>query len=101
MSVRRLRTEAKSQIDAAIQAGAQPRAPRSGLGLVLEAGPRFRTLFDKNGITPAGSYYFEKSGKVPPSKFDYNQDPIRKGRSQYIKLLDGNLKKISTWTLIN
>ena len=93
MSQRRIRAPVKSQIDQAIAAGAQPKAPRSGLGLVLAAGTRFRTLYDKNGITAAGSYYYDTTGIAPPGKFDYQQDAVRKGRSQYIKLLDGTNKK--------
>ncbi len=85
----------KNQIDAAVAAGTQPKAPRSGLGLVLPTGVRFRTLYDKKGLTPAGKYYYEKSGIPPPGKFDYQQDAVRKGkgRSQFIKLLDGTEKK--------
>ena len=99
MSQRRIRAPVKSQLDQAIAAGAQPKAPRSGLGLVLAAGTRFRTLYDKNGITAAGSYYYDATGIAPPGKFDYQQDAVRKPgtRSQYIKLLDGTTKKISTW----
>ena len=87
----------KNQIDAAVAAGAQPKAPRSGLGLVLPTGARFRTLYDKKGLTAAGKYYYEKSRIPPPGQFDFQQDAVRKGRSQFIKLLDGTQKKISTW----
>ena len=91
----RVRAQVKSQIDAAILSGTQPKAPRSGLGLVLPTGTRFRTLFDKNGITAAGKYYYDKVGIQPPRNFDYQQDAIRRGKSQYIKLLDGTTKKVS------
>ena len=88
----------KTQIDQAIAAGAQPKAPRNGIGLVLPSGVRFRTLYDKHGRqTAAGRYFYEKSGIPPPGKFDFQQDAVRKGRSQYIKLLDGTQKKVSTW----
>ncbi len=99
----RVRVQVKKQIDAAIAAGAQPKAPRSGLGLVLPTGARFRTLYDKKGLTAAGKYYYEKSGLPEPGKFDYQQDAVRKGggRSQYIKLLDGKQKKVSTWDNVN
>ena len=86
----------RHQIDAAIAVGTQPKAPRSGLGLVLPTGAWFRTLYDKKGLTAAGKYYYEKSGIPPPGnsgKFDFQQDAVRKGRSQYIKLLDGTQKK--------
>ena len=97
MSQQRVRAQVKNQIDASILAGKSPKAPRSGLGLVLPTGARFRTLYDKKGLTAAGKYYYEKSGIAPPGKFDYQQDSVRKGRSQFIKLLDGTQKKVSTW----
>ena len=82
----------KNQIDAAIAVGTQPKAPRSGLGLVLPTGARFRTLYDKKGLTPAGKYYYSKSGIPPPGQFDFQQDAVREGRSHFIKLLDGTQK---------
>ena len=66
----RVRQNVKAQIDQAIAAGTQPKAPRNGIGLVLPSGSRFRTPFDKKGITAAGKYYYEKSGIPPPGKFD-------------------------------
>ena len=87
----------KSQIDSAIAVGVQPKAPRSGIGLILPTGIRFRTLFDKSGLTAAGTYYYDQTGIPPPKKFDYQQYAIRKGRSQYISQLDGTIKKVSAW----
>lgn len=101
MSQQRVRQQVKTQIDTAVRSGVLPKAPRSGLGLVLPTGARFRTLFDQNGITPAGRYYYTKVGIEPPTNFDYQQDAVRRGRSQYIKLLDGTTKKVSTWDNIN
>ena len=101
MSQQRVRAQAKTQIDQAIQAGAQPKAPRSGIGLVITAGTRYRTLYDRNGLTGIGKYYYDKSGIPPPGQFSWTQDSVRKGRSQYIKLLDGTQKKISTWDNVN
>ena len=43
----RVRRNVKTQIDQAIAAGTQSKAPRNGLGLVLPSGARFRTLFNK------------------------------------------------------
>ena len=97
MSQQQIRVQVKNHIDAAITIGTQPKAPRNGIGLILPTGARSRTLDDKNGITAAGKYYYDKTGIPPPRKFDYQQDSIKKGRSQYIKLLDGSSKKISTW----
>ena len=95
MNQQRIQVQVKNQIDAAITVGAQPKAPRNGIGLILPTGARSRTLYDKNGMTAAGKYYYDKTGIAPPGKFDYQQDATRKGRSQYIKLLDGTQKKIS------
>ena len=40
----------KTALDAAIEAGVQPTAPRSGIGLVVKTlAGRFRTLVDKKG----------------------------------------------------
>ncbi len=98
----RLRQQVKTALDAAIAAGAQPSAPRSGLGLVVKTpAGRFRTLVDKKGLTPAGNYYYDKSGLPPPRSFDYQQDTTRKGRTQYIKLLDGSQKAVSRWDNVN
>ena len=74
----------KLDIDAAIAAGTQPKAPRNGFGLVLAT--------PTEGLTPAGRHYYDKTGIAPPGRFDYQQDAVRKGRSQYINLLDGSKK---------
>ena len=79
----RVRFQVKNQINAAVAAGTQPKAPRSGLGLVLPTGARFRTLYGKKGLTAAGKYYYEKLGVPPPGKFGFQQDAARKGRSRF------------------
>ena len=97
-----LRPQVRRAIDNAIAEGIQPKAGKSGVGLVLPIpGARYRIIYSQNGITPAGRYYYEKSGIPPPGEFDYTQDAVRRGRSQYIRLLDGTQKKISTWDNIN
>ena len=97
-----IRPQAKRAIDAAIAAGVQPKSGRTGIGLSLAIpGARFRAIYSKNGLTPAGKYYYEKTGIEPPGRFDYTQDAVRRGRSQYIRLLDGTQKKISTWDNVN
>ena len=73
-----------------------PKTPKSGVGLVLPTGARHRTLIDKSDITAAGKYYYDKIGQDAPSSF-YTQDAFRKGRRQYISLLDGTKKKVSDW----
>ena len=77
---------------------------KNGLGLVLTTPTgRFRTLYNKKGLTAAGKYYYETTGINPPGQFDFQQDAYRKGngRSQYIKLLDGSERKVSTWDNVN
>ena len=94
----KIRQNVKDSLDLAIQQGVQAKAPRNGIGLVLGIpGARVRTLYDKNGITAAGRHYYDKTGISPPGKFDFTQDSFRKGRSNFIVLLDGSKKKISTW----
>ena len=100
MSTNRVRPQVKAALDQAILTGAQPSAPRNGIGLVLRTPTgRFRQLVDKKGLTAAGKYFYDKTGIPNPGTFDYNQDEFRKngGRSQYIKLMDGSQKKVSTW----
>ena len=89
----RVRPNVKAQIDQAIAQGTQPKAPRNGLGLVLPSEAQFQTLYNKSGLTPAGRYYYDKSGIAAPGQFDFQQDAVRKGKSQYIKTLDDQLKK--------
>ena len=94
----RLRPRARQALDLLIAQGVQPKAARNGVGLVLQSpGTRATTLFNQRGLTPSGKYYYEKKGLSPPTRFDYEQDPERRGRSQYIRLLDGTSKKIATW----
>ena len=67
---------------------------------MLWTGARFRTLYNNKGLTGAGRYYYDQTGVAPP-KNDVQQDAARKGRSQYIKLLDGTQRKVSTWESVN
>ncbi len=94
MSIKR---DVKTALDEAIQAGKQPKAPRSGIGLVLPLNSRNRALVDKNGVTKLGTYYYRQMGIDAPMTFDFQQDAVRRGRSKFIKLLDGTQKKVSTW----
>ena len=52
-------------------------------------------------MTAVGKYYYHQTGIAPPKKFDYQQDAVRRGASQYITLLDGTTKKASTWDSTN
>ena len=53
----------KIDIDAGIAANTELTAPRNGVGLVLKSGRRFRSIMDASGLTPAGKYYYQKTGK--------------------------------------
>ena len=93
MSIRR---QTKNEIDRLIADGAEPRVPRSGLGLVLPGGRQRKVLVNQAGVlTPGGTYFYERTGRTPPSKFDFAQEPERAGRSLTIKLLDGSRKAVS------
>ena len=92
-----IKQDVKKALDEAIQAGKQPKAPRSGIGLVLPLNSRNRALVDKKGVTKIGKYYYQQMGIDAPMTFDFQQDAVRRGRSKFIKLLDGTQKKVSTW----
>ena len=96
-----IRKETREQINAAIAAGAIPRAPRSGIGLVLPNGRRRTVLMNQAGqLTAAGTRYYEQTDQTPPSSFDFAQEPERAGkagRSLVIKMLDGSRKAVSTF----
>ena len=92
----------KEQINASIAAGAQPRVPRSGIGLVLPNGRQRKVLVDQSGkLTAAGSHYYEQTGQTPPGRFDWAQTPERAGRSLFIKLLDGSKKAVSRFDAVS
>ena len=94
-----LRRQTKEQIDRLIQQGAQPRVPRSGIGLILPdaaaGGRRRKVLVNQTGVTAAGEYFYQQTGTEAPSKFDFAQTPERAGRSLMIKLLDGSKRAVS------
>ena len=96
MSIKR---DVKNALDEAIQAGKQPKAPRSGIGLVLPLNSRNRALVDKKGVTKIGKYYYQQMGIDAPMTFDFQQDAVRRGRSKFIKLLDGTQKKFRHGTI--
>ena len=53
----RIRQQVKQSIDTAIATGIQTKAPKSGIVPVFPTAVRFRTLYDKTGLTAAGKYY--------------------------------------------
>ena len=91
-----LRRQTRLEIDQAILNGAEPRVPRSGLGLILPYARERKVLVNQAGtLTPAGKYFFETTNRTPPGKFDFQQEPQRAGRSLMIRLLDGSTKAVS------
>jgi hypothetical protein len=91
-----LRRQTKMEIDQALAGGAEPRVPRSGIGLVLPHGRQRKVLVSATGLTPAGKYFYEKSGRTAPTAgFDWTQEEQRVGRSLTIRLLDGSRKTTS------
>ena len=90
-----IRKRTREQIDRLIQEGAQPKVPRSGIGLVLPDGKRRKVLVNQAGVTASGQYYYDQVGTEAPNKFDFAQTPERAGRSLMIKLLDGSKRAVS------
>ena len=54
---------------------------------------------DARGLTLAGTYYFQKTGKEAP-KHVYHQDAFRKGRRMRIRTVDGSIRAVATWNNI-
>ena len=55
-----VRISVKKQIDEFISNGFQPKAPRSGLGLVIQTNTKKRVLLKKNGITNIGTIIIKR-----------------------------------------
>ena len=54
-----LRRQTKQEIETAIAAGAEPRVPRSGIGLVLPYQRQRKVLVNQGGqLTAAGKHYY-------------------------------------------
>jgi len=97
-----LRRQTRLEIDQAILNGAEPRVPRSGLGLILPYARERKVLVNKAGtLTPAGKYYYETTNQTPPGRFDFQQQPQRAGRSLMIRLLDGSTKAVSRFDAVS
>ena len=76
--------------------------PRSGIGLVLTDGRKRNTLVDQAGqMTPSGEFYYAKTGLTPPKKFDFTQEPQRKGRGLTISLFDGTEKVVGRFDSVS
>jgi hypothetical protein len=57
-----------------------------------------RLMDDRGDLTAAGDYYYEAMGVAPPNKrFDYTQEPTRKGPKIQIQLRDGTPATARTW----
>ena len=80
-----LRNKQKNDIDTAIVSGRVPnrtRGNRTVLGLSRVGDPgRYIVLSTTSGLTPAGEYYYQKTGQQPPTlQFDPNQTPSQDRR---------------------
>ena len=96
-----IRRKTKTAVDAAIAADAQPKIPKSGIGLVLKHGRQRQNLVSQAGVlTAVGKYYYEKTDTSPPQRFDWGQNPVRKGNSLFIKLLDGSNRAVSRFDIL-
>ena len=96
----KLKQQVRIGIDATIAKRLDPIAPRNGIGLALQNCRRFRRLMDARGRTPAGTYYFQKTGKEAPKHF-YHPYAFRKGRRMRIMTLDGSTRAVATWNNIH
>ena len=97
-----LRRATKLDLDSAIQAGLRPSVPKSGMGLVLQDGRTRKTLINAAGQqTPAGKYFYSHSDLTPPKTFDFAQEPVRRGRSLYVNLLDGSQRAVSRFDAVS
>ena len=96
-----LRKQTKQELDQAIAAGATPKVPRSGLGLILPYAKQRKVLVSQAGaLTAAGEHYYAKTDQEPPARFDFAQEPKRQGRSLVIRLLDGSKKAVSRFDAV-
>ena len=97
-----LRQTTRLDIDSAIAAGIRPQVPRSGIGLELRDGRKRKVLISAGGqATRAGLYYYDKSGMAPPRTFDFAQEPQRRGRSLFVRMLDGSQRRVSTFDAVS
>ena len=62
-------------------------------------GKKYLTLADSSGkLSANGRYFFSKSGKEPPkSGFDPNTQVIKRGPSEFIRMLNGEERQIRRW----
>ena len=96
----RLHTLEKSQILDAIAAGLRPTASSRGgtLRLPLDNG-KHKALADSSGkLTPAGEFYYERSGaERPRGPFDPTQQLIQRKNKDYIQVYGGALRLVRTY----
>ena len=90
-------TEEKQKIRLAIEARRDPQRGKSEVFLRF-GGRSFKYLVKDGKPTSAGAYWSEISGNpLPTEGFGKAQDPIRRGRSEYIKFLDGTERLVRSW----
>ena len=96
-----MKPSVRAALDAAIEAGTEPKQNRRQSGrLMLHLGNRkYLTLADSRGkLSANGRYFFSKSGREPPvSGFDPNTKVIKRGPTEFIRMLNGEEKQIRRW----
>ena len=91
----------RQALEAARDAGAVPRPSGRGLGLsVMVGGKRIRLAGPDGRRTEAGKVWFPQQEPLP---FSTEQEPILRGRNEYIRLRDGRTRmtrqmKAGRWT---
>ncbi len=93
-----MNTKAKQRIDAMIAAGVSPARLKGSEGQALKLGRSIVQLVGNNGeATEAGRYWSQASGQPLPAGGFMQQDAIREGNVEYIKLADGRRGVTRKW----
>jgi 5-methylcytosine-specific restriction endonuclease McrA len=96
-----MNAETKRKIQLAIEAGRAPVRAKGGSLLLRFGGRGFRYLVKDGEATEAGRFWSEKSGQALPDEgFDHTQQPVRRGRSEYIQMLNGEERLVRTWDAV-
>ena len=91
-------SEWKRKIQLAIEAGRAPVRAKGGSLLLRFGGRGFKYLVKDGEATEAGRFWAEKSGQPLPNEgFDHSQQPVRRGRSEFIQMLNGEERLVRTY----
>ena len=98
--MKRVRPSDVAVITAALTAGAEPKAPKGGRGLILRApGNKHRKLIDTSGnLTSSGKWYYEALGTAAPVLDGWGiNEPVKRGNTESIKLTTGGTVRLRSW----